>query len=93
MVTVILCLDHGLGHSRMRFWFAKLQPSVGKSLLELSRKPWAGGKATDEECKLFLGLDVFSRGSEHTDRVCSKAFAEIVLDNVHSGLDRGFEEL
>jgi len=71
---------------------AKIQPDVGQPLLKLSRQPWTRSKTANEECGLFIGGQKrFSRGLQQTDRVGSEPLAEVSLDSVDGGLDRGLE--
>jgi len=80
-------------NSRIRVWLAKLQPDTQKPFLELFGQPRARGEATDEECGLPPGCQEQDLTSfKYANRIGSKASVEVILDGVHGGLDRGFEE-
>ena len=49
----------------MCIWFAELEPNIQELFLELSRKPWARSKTTNEECKLFKENQMHPSGGQN----------------------------
>ena len=80
-------------HSRIHFWPGELEPDTQKPPLELVGQPWARGKPTDEECKLFANdQEGCSKMLGDTHRIGGKAVFEVIPYRIHSRLNRGFKE-